>query len=153
MRTEIREALRSDIIDIVDRNRKDRLRPISPSVNEEAVINGLMSGCSWTLLIDDQIICCFGGIPIGPWTMEVWTLVSSLFFRYPKTCFKAIKQTLDKEMKDRGKVRAQSLIDAKWEWGPRWMEHLGFQKEGVLRSFGPDKGDMVIYSKIYGGEA
>jgi hypothetical protein len=105
-------------------------------------------GPAYTLLIDGEIIASSGVVRQGWNRGEAWTLTGPLFYKYPKICIKAVKEYLQKIIEDEGLKRVQSLINVKHEWGDRWMKHLGFEKEGVLRKYGPEGDDYAIYSRI-----
>ena len=118
-------------------------------INNQLVKIWKEGGPSFTLFIDGQIIFASGVVIVRDWVMgEAWTLTSPLFFKYIKTCYKAVKTYLDRIISDNGLVRVQSLIEVKYEWGDRWMKHLGFEREGILKHYGPNCQDYVIYSRV-----
>jgi hypothetical protein len=119
----------------------------SPMKDREEIIEVWMNNPSYTLLINDEVTMC-SGIVLTKWRNgEAWTLTSPLFYKYTKTCFKIIREYLDKIIEEHNLKRVQSLIESKFAWKDSWMDHLGFQKEGVLRCFGPND-DYVIYSRV-----
>jgi hypothetical protein len=44
--------------------------------------------------------------------------------------------------------RVQAKVDSNFKMGQRFVEHLGLEKEGVLRSYGKDRVDHIMYSII-----
>ena len=44
--------------------------------------------------------------------------------------------------------RLQAKVDAEFLIGRKFVERLGFEKEGVLRKFGPTKHDYIMYGLI-----
>jgi hypothetical protein len=150
MNMEIVKLKKEHAFDIIKRNKEDGLVVTDSKADLEKIgevwENG---GPAYTLMIDGQIVCC-AGVVLMEWNRgEAWTLVSSLFYKYPKTSFKAIKVKLDEIAREKNLRRVQSVISSNSEWGERWMEHLGFQKEGTLRAYGPSGGDFVMFSRIY----
>ena len=152
MNIEIVKLKKEHAFEIVERNRKEGLIIGSSGIDlEKAGEMWENGGPSYTLVIDGQIVCCAGVVLMEWGRGEAWTLVSSLFYKYPKTSFKAIKTKLDEIAKEKNLRRVQSLINSNSEWGERWMEHLGFRKEGMLRAYGPNGEDFIMFSRIYNG--
>lgn len=104
---------------------------------------------AWTLFADKEIVFC-GGIEISEWKRgTAWLLLSSLFYRYVKTCHKLTKEKLRETAKEKGLVRVELFADANNPVAVRYAERLGFKMEGLLHSYGPNREDMFILARIY----
>lgn len=44
--------------------------------------------------------------------------------------------------------RVQAKVDSQFKVGQNFVTKLGFQKEGVLRSFGPNCSDYIMYARL-----
>jgi hypothetical protein len=105
---------------------------------------------AYTLVVNDEIILC-GGVMLLDWQVgDAWTLFADNFKRYPIACFKACKYVIDTIAKDHNLRRVQAIVLPGLNGGRNFVERLGFQEEGLLRSFGPNGEDHLMFSKIIG---
>ena len=105
-------------------------------------------GPSYTLFIDNQIVFC-GGVVDMRWNRgEAWTLLSSLFYKYPKACVKTIKNELGRIIREFSFERVQAIVEPEDNRAIRFIEYLGFEREGLLRKYLPDGKDMLMYARI-----
>lgn len=105
-------------------------------------------GPARTLIIEHQIVCC-GGIVLLEWNKgEAWTLFSTLINKYPKSVFRFVRDNLELLIREHELNRVQALINPYSDRSQRFAEHLGFEKEGLLRSFGPNGEDYLMYARI-----
>ncbi len=103
---------------------------------------------AYTLVVDDEIVLC-GGIMLIEWGRgEAWTLFADSFKKYPIACFRACKYVIDKVSKANHLRRVQAIVPPGLNGGRQFAERLGFEKEGLLRSFGPNGEDYLMFSKI-----
>lgn len=138
---------------IIDRNKKEGKFLSSNGID----LNELMKawkdgGPAYTLIIDGEVVGSSGVVLMGWKRGEAWSLLSSLFYKYPKESYGAIKKNLEVIVKDKGLRRVQSLIKLDLESGPSWMKHLGFEYEGTLKAFGPSGEDLMIFARVYGND-
>lgn len=104
-------------------------------------------GVGYTMLADGKIVFCGGIIDIGWKRGEAWSFMGNLFYKYPKSCYKVCRNKLGEIIKEKGYRRIQALVDIDMYGGENFVKHLGFEKEGLLKSYGPDGEDMLMYSK------
>lgn len=138
--------------DIFYRNKKEGIKNLCDGVDSENVMKVWMeSGRAYTLLLDEVPIVCAGIVEMGWRRGEAWTLISSLFYTYRKTCFKVIRNSIDSLAKEMNLRRIQSVINESLAVKDTWMKHLGFEREtqDCLRSFGPNGENFVMYSRVY----
>lgn len=78
---------------------------------------------------------------------EVWIrIIDKSFIETPRT----ITQLIDSHF-NLGYERIQSIAYVTDTISHRWMLYHGFQQEGTLRLYGPNKEDVNIYSKLKEG--
>ena len=135
--------------DILDRNIREEDIWISGQNWEEAVKGWKERGPAYTLVIDDQIIGCGGVVLMSHRIGEAWTLLSSLFYKYPKTSYKTIKQYLQQIIEKEKLKRIQAVIYPNQNRAIRFIEHLGFHNEtpnGMVAS-GPNGENLLLFAR------
>ncbi len=117
------------VMNIIERNKIEGFKIISPSVNINELLGAYLSKGSigYTLLADDVPVGCAGIINLNWQRGEAWLLISSLFFQYKKTCLKIIKRMLILMVKTMKLKRVQSCINVEFNEGCLFMEHLGLK--------------------------
>jgi len=101
-----------------------------------------------TLECGDGIVACAGVVPLpGTATGEAWMLTSDLIRSYPLALVRAVRMALA-EATARGLTRVHTLILPGHIIGCRFLEALGFQREGLLRRCGHNGLDRYIYARI-----
>lgn len=145
MKTEIIPFEREHGAAIIERNVKEgKIKPPEMDIGSQFTLyeNG---GPSYTLKIDGEPVFC-AGVVILKWRQgEAWTLLSSLFYEYKKTCYKAIKNYLETIARDAKLRRVQAFTEINANGTESFMRHLGFEKEAIIHCFGPVGQDLVLY--------
>ena len=103
---------------------------------------------AFTLEDDEEILAVGGAHILWPGVAEAWVLVSPsgkkhgrLFARYAKRRFEGM-------LKENDIKRMQATIHATDESGMRFVEWLGFEKEGLMRKYGLQGEDYVRLARI-----
>ncbi len=122
-----------------------RIRPSNNLDLDQLFKTWKNGGPSYTLTIDGEIVFCAGVVLMGWQRGEAWTLLSSLFFIYKKTCYKAIKKYLEIIAKNNNLRRVQSFTMINANGTENFMKHLGFEKEGIAHRFSSNGEDVVQY--------
>jgi len=108
----------------------------------------MKEGPSFTLEVDGKVIWCGGIRVFWEGVGEAWCLISDEGARMPKTVFSSIKKILDFVQKDLALHRVQATARIDIPMFHKFLEHLGFEREGVLRKFLADGTDSYIYSRV-----
>jgi len=136
---------------ILDRNVREEDMWLSKSPDwEKWVRRWKEDGPGFTLIIDGEIVGCAGVALIGWNRGEAWTLLSSLFYKYKKTTFKAIRNMLNSIIEDKKLIRVQAVIFKGTEKVcGNFLEHLGFENEtpSGMRGFGPNGETVLMYGR------
>lgn len=100
------------------------------------------------LIKDGKPIAIFGISSIWKGVAHLWTVTTDesdkhklLFCKYLLEFYSAMQSKFNFH-------RAQFSIKKDYEGGKRWAEFLGFTEEAVLKQYGPDKTDYVMYSRL-----
>ena len=131
---------------IYETNIRERDAGISEDI-EELSTAWERQGPAYTIIIDEAIVFCGGFILMGWNRAEAWTLMSDLFYKYPKSCFKICRDYTNKIVKEYRLRRVQAIIDIDFDAGVRFAERLGFEEEGILKSYGPEGEDMLMFGR------
>ena len=103
----------------------------------------MVVGPAKTLIIDDKIIGCGGIEPVWRGVGDAWLLLSRYLFEYPIAVGKHCKKMLP-EM-SRSFHRVQALVLADFVKGVQFVNALGFEYEGIMKSYGPNREDFLRY--------
>lgn len=104
---------------------------------------------SFTAFYNEDVMCCGGVNVLWEGVGEAWTVNGPLTLKYPVTFHKIIVRWL-KLLTDKHRLlRLQSIVDAQNETHIRWIESLGFEREGTLRKYHGGK-DYHLYARIGG---
>ena len=110
----------------------------------------LQAGPSATFTTPDgRIIFCGGVHDLWPHIGEIWGVFSKLAYYYPHT-LQAVKWCIKELVEKMSYVRLQAIIVTANKTAIRFIEHLGFQKEGFMRYSGPHGEDQFLYALIKG---
>jgi hypothetical protein len=122
------------------------------SANEEYLDN-IMSmarlGDAVTVVTDaGDIVACLGAYPYWPGMIEMWAVTGELCDKYPIAFDRAALDYIETVERIYEPHRIQANVDAGYSANMKWMEHLGFESEGLMRKFSVDGRDYVRYAKI-----
>lgn len=115
---------------------------------EETVKIWKDGGPAETVTFDGEPVCSAGIVLIGWGRGEAWALLSTLFYKHVRACYRMIKNRLSGMVKEHGLVRVQTLVAPEFTEGARLVEHLGFDQEGLLKKYGPNHEDLLIYGRV-----
>lgn len=104
--------------------------------------------CAWTGLLDGKVIVCAGVLHIDDYFGQAWSFVSEDFTKenlsVKMKCIKGIKNGLDRLPLRRIQADTETwFLEAQ-----RFLRFLGFEKEGIMRSYTPVGDDSILYSRI-----
>lgn len=80
---------------------------------------------------------------------ETWSIMSKNSDKHRVGLARAVKEGMDFYAKAMNLKRLQATCPGGMACGDRWFEFLGFTKEGLMKSFGPDGSDYYLYARIY----
>jgi len=103
-------------------------------------------GPSYTMTVDDEIVMCAGVVILSQGVGEAWIVLSELFYRYKKECFRVVRDNLDNIIAVNKLKRVESLILTDFPEAERWVIHLGFKFASP--SVGPYGENMLKYARV-----
>lgn len=108
-------------------------------------------GPGWTgRLPDGRILGAAGMTQIVPWVADFWLIPSKWVPDYPLAFHRTVLGKFKELLAQSTAVRIQGVVDPKYPERVRWIERLGFTREGTMRTFGPNGEDMDLYAIIRG---
>lgn len=105
-------------------------------------------GPGWTVWDGQTPVMCAGVAVLWPGVGEVWMFVSDWVIKHPLFFHRACRQYLDQAVDNLHLWRIQSYVRANEPAYLKWAEFMGFEPEGVLRQYGPDRVNYVMYGKV-----
>ena len=126
----------------------DKLMDIDASFKENR-IDFAMAGLAFTLLDNNVPICSGGIIPTWLGNAQGWVISSKRIFKNKVKASRLIKQRTDLLCANNKIWRLQTAVKADFRIGIRFAEFLGFNKEGLMVGYGPDKTDYYLMARIY----
>ena len=134
--------------DIIEFGMNDKLMEIDASYTENR-LDMAIPGLSYTLLLDNIPILAGGVYPLWDGVAEGWVLSSKRIFDYKIKAAGSVKRRLDLICVNNKIWRLQTAVKADFKIGIRFAEFLGFNKEGLMVGYGPDKTDYYLMARIY----
>ena len=116
---------------------------------KENRINFAGAGLAYTLLDNNVPICSGGIIPTWLGNAQGWVISSKRIFRNKVKASRLIKERTDLLCANNKIWRLQTAVKADFKIGIRFAEFLGFNKEGLMVGYGPDKTDYYLMARIY----
>jgi len=106
-------------------------------------------GPSYTLLDGDRPIISGGVAIMWRGVGDSWMLVSKYVKKYPLSVYKTVSSIMEDIIERQKLYRIQTVIKEDDSTAINWIERLGYTREGVLRQFGPDRQNYLMYGRIF----
>jgi RimJ/RimL family protein N-acetyltransferase len=104
---------------------------------------------AFTGLINDKVIAAAGMKRIWGNVAEGWFIAKNDVWNYPITIAKAVKQNIDYLATSNNIKRLQTAVRTDFGIGIRFAKWLGFNNEGLMKSYGFDGSDHYRFARIY----
>ena len=107
-------------------------------------------GPTWTVLVDEYPVAIFGFMFISPGTYEMWAEITDAIRGNGRPAIKQGREIIELAFENLEMHRLQATCRVvKGEYS-RFLEVMGFQKEGLLRQAAPNREDLILYSRVKG---
>jgi len=104
---------------------------------------------SYTLVKEFRPIAVIGMALKWPGVGEVWTVTSEQVINYPKFLHEKTSNLMNTYAKELKLWRLQATVKKNFEHGMNWMKALKFKEEAVLRQYGPERADYILFARMY----
>ena len=121
----------------------DRLR-----IEKNWVQNVAIPDHSYSMISNGHLIAAGGIFPIWTSTGEAWLIPSDRVSRVKKSFAYSVRHVFGLLVEENSYRRVQASARADYRGGQRFLEWLGFEREGLMKSYGPDGADYVMYGKV-----
>ena len=101
-----------------------------------------------TVCDGDVVLAVLGGTLFWPGTMEIWSLTSDGVAKYPVSYVKIGRSLLDQYQERLNITRFQAVCMSGNPKLEKWFELLGFEKESLMKKYGPGGKDFYMYARI-----
>lgn len=105
-------------------------------------------GPAYTCIDRKKILFCAGIIILWRGVGESWSLCDVEVKNYPREVLFYQKECLFKEIEANKLHRIQAHCLTTWRSGYRFLERLGFEREGLVRKYDSEGRDYYLYSLI-----
>lgn len=95
-----------------------------------------------------EVLAVISGCIVVNGTFEVSALVGKGARKYPLGFFKQVDLALTSYESVLKTRRTQVTIRAGYPFLIKWIELLGFEREGLMRKFGPEGDDYYLYARV-----
>lgn len=105
----------------------------------------------WSVsLLDDELIIACGGVACAAWKGfgEFWLIPSIYVPHYPKAVYSAARCFIQSAIDNMDLYRVQATIGEDDAVSVRWIERLGFEREGLMKKFGPGRENKYLYARV-----
>jgi hypothetical protein len=129
------------------------LADLRPYVDDEAFLEGVRrrlkgEGLSLSVRHQGRLLACGGVHLFFPGVGEAWFQPTPLSRRHPKATWAAVTRWLPEAMNLLGLWRVQCAVRTDFPEACRFVEHLGFVREGVMVRFDPAGQDAALYALV-----
>ena len=104
---------------------------------------------SHTALLRGEMVASFGVHEVWPGVGEGWLITSHQVAHYPITLTRMTRRYLDIAARELQLHRLQITCNVNNQLAVRWASRLKFDREGLLRRYGPDGSDYIMLSRIF----
>lgn len=113
-------------------------------------VDSSLQGPAWTMMEGEQIVACCGVRILWEGVGEAWLIFSPAVEGHTIEATKIIKKYLRRVIDDTKLNRVQAFCATANPKAARYLEVLGFEREGVMRKLGRDGADQYIYAIVEG---
>lgn len=104
---------------------------------------------SCTAIVGGKIACCFGVVQYWPGMAEGWMLTTDKVATHPVSLTKGALRYFNKVATILQLKRLQLTVDCHNSFAINWANALKFTPEGVMRNYGPNGNDYVMYARYF----
>jgi RimJ/RimL family protein N-acetyltransferase len=95
-------------------------------------------------------LVCFGIVPQWPGVAELWLIPDrKLIQKWRLKFHKGAKKFMELAADELNLHRLHVTVSANNVRSVKWIEHIYFKREGVLKKYSFNKKDMIMYSRLF----
>jgi len=98
---------------------------------------------------DGSLVACAGIMNMWPKVGAMWSLISKNIPGNGVLAVRSAKERIENVMQDYRRIQVEVLTDS--DVSVRFIEFLGFTREGTMKSYGPGGQDYYLYARVNDG--
>lgn len=105
----------------------------------------------YTIIFEGHIVGVGGLIILWEGVGELWLMLTADCKKhglYGLIALSAIKDKIEELIENNNIRRAQAVIRTDFPQAIKMIEFFGFEREGLLKQYCPDKGDIYMYGRL-----
>lgn len=106
------------------------------------------AGMVLTVIYKDKPVALAIMNSVFPGVVELWSVLTDEVKSHPKLLHTSGLFVVEALDKNENVHRIQSLVERGDTTAYRWMERLGFEEEGLLKQYGPDRKDYHMFARV-----
>lgn len=95
-----------------------------------------------------EILAVIGGTLYWPGVATLSAIITTVMPNYPLATTKAVSHCIACAMNDLDLHRVEIQVKSSYVSGQQWAQLLGFEAEGILKKYGPNKEDYTMYARV-----
>jgi hypothetical protein len=103
----------------------------------------------FTVMRDEVPLAAMGAIKCRKGVFELSAAICDDSRCFYATIHRSALELMDRVKTSQNVHRFQMTVDRQFKSGRRWADALGFTKEAVLKNYGENKQDHVLYRRLY----
>jgi len=97
----------------------------------------------------DALAAIVGGYLFYPGVMEMFSITSMLVHTHANGFIRCMREIMEHTQKEFKLWRFQTTVPVEVDQPDRYAKLLGLEREGLMKQYGPNKVDHVLYSRLY----
>lgn len=102
------------------------------------------AGPAFTVTKGDDVMACIGTIKQWPGNARAWAIIS----QDAGSCMLAMTRAIMGWLRFHNEGRIDCAVDCGFVEAVRWVELLGFKREGTMRAYTPERRDCFLYARV-----
>jgi hypothetical protein len=102
----------------------------------------------YTVFDGDSPIAIVGGNLVWEGFLTCWGILSDAVTKHPIAFTKEIRRLIRVHIEELKLYRLSMEVKADYLMGVRWANALGFECEGTMKKWGPDKSDYCLFARV-----
>lgn len=99
----------------------------------------------WVVYNDDEPIAILGATQLWPGVWSAWMVATDSFPKVGLFVTRFVRKRMIPLLREDGAHRCDALSAIGHRWAHKWLEKLGARKETVLKDYGKNREDFIVY--------
>lgn len=114
------------------------------AITEDIIQEVQESPHTWTVCSGDLPVCIWGKVPVWQGRCILWALMGE----GSRSCMRSLIQFGKETISSMPEIRIEATVKKGFHSGIRFLELLGFYREGLMHKFSAEGHDEYLYARI-----